>query len=218
MRWMMWCVAGAVMAGLMGGAACAGEGDFKPGEGWVKLFNGKDLTGWKFRGTNESWEVEDGVLANLREKDGKKRKGVDAYTEATFLDFKLHIEFKVPKGGNSGVYLRGRKEVQILDSYGKKKVGTGDCGGLYGKSAPKVNAVKPAGEWNAFDITIVGDTITVYLNGQLIQDRVEVPGHTGGSLGGTPGTPGPVMLQGNHTTVWYRNIWAKPLPREKGTK
>ena len=103
MRWTMWCVAGAVMAGLMGGAACAGEGDFKPGEGWVKLFNGKDLTGWKFRGTNESWEVEDGVLANLREKDGKKRKGVDAYTEATFLDFKLHIEFKVPKGGNSGV-------------------------------------------------------------------------------------------------------------------
>lgn len=208
-----WCLV-AVAAMAVVTVADAAETEFKPAEGWVQLFNGKDLTGWKFRGKNESWEVQDGVLANLREKDGQKRRGVDAYTEATFLDFKLHIEFKVPKRGNSGVYLRGRKEVQVLDSHGKKKLGQGDCGGLYGKAAPTANACKPAGEWNAFDITLVGDKITVHLNGQLIQDGVEVPGHTGGSLGGTPGTPGPVMLQGNHTTVWYRSIWIKPLPRE----
>ena len=218
MRRMLCCVLGVVVIGTAVGAACAGEGDFKPGEGWVQLFNGKDLTGWKFRGKNESWEVQDGVLANLREKDGQKRRGVDAYTEATFLDSELHIEFKVPRRGNSGVYLRGRKEVQVLDSYGREKLGQGDCGGLYGKAAPTLNACKPAGEWNAFDITIVGHKITVKLNGQLIQDGIEVPGNTGGSMGGTPGTPGPVMLQGNHTTVWYRNIWAKPLPREKETK
>ena len=119
--------------------------------------------------------------------------------------------------GNSGVYLRGRKEVQVLDSYGKKKLGQGDCGGLYGKAAPTANACKPPGEWNAFDITIVGHKITVKLNGTLIQDGIEVPGITGGSMGGKPDTPGPIMLQGNHTTVWYRNIWVKPIPRE-GTK
>ena len=213
MRWTVWCVVGMVVAAFA--VVQAGEAEFKPTEGWIQLFNAKDLTGWKTRGKNTSWEVQDGVMANLREKDGKKRRGVNIYTEATFLDFTLHIEFKVPKGGNSGVYARGRKEIQILDSYGKKHVGSGDCGGLYGKSAPKVNACKPAGEWNAFDITIVGDKITVTLNGQLIQDGVEVPGHTGGSLGGKPGTPGPVMLQGDHTSLWYRNIWIKPLPREE---
>jgi hypothetical protein len=215
MRQVLWLVAGVAVAVGAVGAVWAGEGDFKPGEGWVSLFNGKDLTGWKFRGRNQSWEVEDGVLANLRQKDGKKRRGVDAFTEKTFLDFALHIEFKVPPRGNSGVYLRGRKEVQVLDSHGRKKLGQGDCGGLYGKAAPTTNACKPAGEWNAFDITIVGDTITVKLNGTTIQDKVELPGLTGGSLGGKPGTPGPIMLQGNHTTVWYRNIWIKPLPREE---
>ena len=214
MRWAEWSVVCLVMVGAVAACATAGESEFKPGEGWIQLFNGKDLTGWKTRAKNTSWEAQDGVLANLREKDGQKRRGVNIHTEATFLDFQLHIEFKVPKGGNSGVYVRGRKEIQILDSYGRKKVGTGDCGGLYGKSAPKVNASKPAGEWNAFDITIVGDKITVLLNGQLIQDAVEVPGHTGGSMGGKPGTPGPIMLQGDHTTLWYRNIWIKPLPRE----
>ena len=216
MRWVTWCSVALVLAGFVAVDLGAGEAEFKPGEGWEQLFNGKDLTGWKVKGgNNTSWEVEDGALANLREKDGVKRPGHDIFTEKTFLDFQLHIEFKVPKGGNSGVYLRGRKEIQILDSYGKERVGSGDCGGLYGKSAPKVNACKPAGEWNAFDITIVGDVITVYLNGQLIQDKVELPGATGGSLGGTPGTPGPLMMQGNHTTVWYRNIWIKPLPREE---
>ena len=210
MRWMIGCIVLALAAG-----AIAGEAEFKPGEGWVQLFNGKDLTGWKGRGKIESWEAVDGVLANLREKDGKKRNGVDLYTEAKFLDFDLHIEFKVPKRGNSGVYLRGRKEVQVLDSHGKKKLGQGDCGGLYGKAAPTANTSKPAGEWNAFDITIVGHKITVKLNGTLIQDGIEVPGNTSGSMGGRPDTPGPIMLQGNHTTVWYRNIWLKPIPREK---
>jgi len=196
-------------------AFAVAEEEFKPGEGWIRLFNGKDLTGWKTIGPNTSWEVIDGCLVNLREKDGKRRRGVNIYTEPKFLDFKLHIEFKVPKGGNSGVYLRGRKEVQVHDSYGIAKPGSGHCGGIYSVAAPLVNACKPAGEWNAFDITVVGDRITVYLNGKLIQDNVEVTRHTGGSMGGKLGTPGPIMLQGDHTTVWYRNIWIKPLPRKE---
>ena len=199
----------------LGVAAAVAEDKFEPGEGWIQLFNGKDLTGWKTRGPNTSWEVQDGVLANLREKNGVKRRGVDIYTEKKFLDFKLHIEFKVPKGGNSGVYLRGRKEVQVHDSYGVAKPGSGHCGGIYSVAAPLVNACKPAGEWNTFDITCVGNKITVYLNGKLIQDNVEVNRPTGGSMGGQLGTPGPIMLQGNHSTVWYRNIWIKPLPRKE---
>ncbi len=198
----------------LGVAVAVAEDKFEPGEGWIPLFNGKDLTGWKTRGPNTSWEVQDGVLANLREKNGVKRRGVDIYTEKKFLDFKLHIEFKVPKGGNSGVYLRGRKEVQVHDSYGVAKPGSGHCGGIYSVAAPLVNACKPAGEWNTFDITCVGNKITVYLNGKLIQDNVEVNRPTGGSMGGQLGTPGPIMLQGNHSTVWYRNIWIKPLPRK----
>lgn len=220
MRFGTWCVTAFVFVGFAFSALGGEEELWKPqGEGWIQLFNGKDLTGWKFRGgTNTSWEVQDGVLANLREKDGQKRRGVDIYTEQTFRDFQLHIEFKVPKGGNSGVYLRGRKEIQVLDSYGKEKVGPGDCGGLYGKGAPLVNACKPAGEWNSFDVTIVGDVITVYLNGKLIQDKVELKGCTGGALDGDDTKPGPLMLQGDHTTVWYRNIWIKPLPSQEEKK
>ena len=190
---------------------------WKPeGGGWIRLFNGKDLEGWMFRAAqNTSWEVQDGLLANLLEKDGQKRRGVNICTQEMFRDFHLHVEFKIAKWGNSEVYLRGRKGIQVLDSFGKGKFGASDCGAIYGKSAPKVNACKPAGEWNAFDVTIVGDKITVHLNGQLIQDNVEVPGCTGGALDGDDSKPGPLMMQGDHTSVWYRNIWIKPLPEEK---
>ncbi|MBM4030883.1 MAG: DUF1080 domain-containing protein [Planctomycetes bacterium] len=218
MRLGTWCVTGLVALGFA--AALAGEEEWKPqGEGWIQLFNGKDLTGWQFKGgTNTSWEVQDGVLANLREKDGQKRRGVDIFTEKKFRDFQLHIEFKVPKGGNSGVYLRGRKEIQVHDSFGIEKPGTGHCGGLYAKAGAKVNACKPAGEWNSFDVTIVGDTITVHHNGQLIHDKVELVGCTGGALDGDDTKPGALMMQGDHSSVWYRNIWLKPLSKVEEPK
>ncbi len=191
-------------------AALAGEA-FSPDEGWISLFNGKNLDGWTTGKKRNSWRAEDGVMANT---SSHEHRGTNIHTERKFKNFKLHIEFKVPKDGNSGVYLRGRKEVQVHDSYGVKKPKHGHCGGIYSKSAPEVNACKPAGEWQSFDITIVGDTITVYQNGKLVQDHVKVPGHTGGSLGGKPGTPGPIMLQGDHTNVWYRNIYLKPIGGE----
>ncbi|MFP4056305.1 MAG: DUF1080 domain-containing protein [Candidatus Brocadiia bacterium] len=212
---MKWPTMALCVAGLAAAASAAEEGFTPdPEKGWVQLFNGKDLSGWKFRGENKTWEAQDGVLANQRKRDGKKLRGVNIYTEQKFKDFKLHIEFKVPKGGNSGVYLRGRKEIQVHDSYGAKKPGSGHCGGIYSKKAPDVNASKPAGEWQTFDVTIVGETITVVHNGKTIHDGVEIQGHTGGSMGGEPGTPGPLMLQGDHSTVWYRNIWLKPLDEE----
>jgi len=213
MSFLKWGVVVLVVTGCLVATAWAGEKEFKPEDGWVQLFNGKDLTGWKQHGNRTSWKVEDGVMANTS-GHGKDR-GVNIHCEKTFKDFELHIEFKVPKGGNSGVYLRGRKEIQVHDSYGVAKPGSGHCGGIYSKAAPKVNACKPTGEWQSFDVTIVGDKITAHQNGQLIHDGVEVPGHTGGSMGGQPGTPGPIMLQGDHSTVYYRNIWVRPIEEKK---
>jgi len=212
MRGLKWALAVLVVAGFAA-AAVAGEEAWKPqGEGWIQLLNGTDLTGWKTAGTNSFWKAQDGVLANEIEKG---KHGTNIYTEKTFNDFQLHIEFKVLKGGNSGVYLRGRKEIQVLDSYGKEKLGSGDCGGLYSKAAPTVNACNPPGEWSTFDITIVGNKITVVQNGKTIQDGVELAGNTGGAMAGKDGDPGPIMLQGDHTSIWYRNIWIKPLPESE---
>jgi len=189
--------------------AAAGEGAFKPGKGWIQLFNGKDLTGWKLVGKYPStWVIKDGVLAAPTPSD-------NLYTERKFLDFQLHVEFKLKKEGNSGVFLRGRKEVQIYDSHGRKDLKHWDCGGIFSKFAPSVNASEPAGQWNALDITMVGRKVTVVLNGKTVIDGKIVNGVTGGQLDENEDKPGPVMLQGDHTAVWLRNVWLKPLPKKK---
>ena len=187
--------------------AAAGEQAFKPEEGWTPLFNGKDLSGWKAVGRYKSeWRAEHGILANPVESD-------NIYTEKSFLDFQLHLEAKLPKEGNSGIFLRGRKEVQVCDSHGKKTLDDQDCGGIFGVHAPAANASRPPGEWNAFDITIVGRKITVVLNGQTVIDGKAVNGVTGGQLDENEDQPGPLMLQGDHSAVWYRNLWIKPLAK-----
>ena len=210
-----WLVLAATAALALGGLRQAqaalsepkgGEAAFKPGEGWLPLFNGKDLTGWKNVGRYKSeWRAEGGVLANPVESD-------NLYTEREFENFQLHLEFKLPKEGNSGAFLRGCKEVQIADSFGKTKLEADDCGGIFGKVPPRVNACKPAGEWNTLDATIVGRTITVVLNGKTGVDGVAVNGVTGGQLNEDEDKPGSLMLQGDHSAVWYRNLWIKPLP------
>ncbi len=206
------CAAMVLAVAGFGVAAWAADEAWKPtGEGWTQLFNGKDLTGWKLRNqANSSWSVdENGLMANIVEKG---KHGSDILTEQKFFNFELHCEFKIPKGGNSGVYIRGRKEIQVCDSAGHEKPGVGDCGAIYSKFAPSVNACLPAGEWNTFDIKVVGDKITVTHNGKVIQDNVECHGATGGALDGDDSKPGPLLLQGDHTGVWYRNVWIKPLP------
>jgi hypothetical protein len=170
----------------------------------IELFNGRDLTGWTARDPAQTsmWQAEDGVLAN-------KHTGSDLVTEAEFEDFKLHIEVNYPEGSNSGIYLRGRYEIQVQDDYGKEPHSR-HLGGVYGHITPTENTAKPAGEWQVFDITLLGRWVTVELNGKVIIDHQEIPGITGGALDSKEGEPGPFMLQGDHGPVSYRNIVLTP--------
>jgi hypothetical protein len=177
----------------------------------VQLFNGKDLTGWKLRSEKGKgcWSVEDGEMTN-------SQGCVDIITEQNFNDFKLSLEFKLAdpqaNGGrpsNSGVYLRGRYETQIEDNYGKEPESHG-MGGLYGFLTPKVNASKKAGEWQKYEITLIGRRLTVTLNGQTVIDKEEIPGITGGAIDSAEEKPGPIMLQGDHGKIWFRNIVLTP--------
>lgn len=175
----------------------------------IKLFNGKDLTGWRPRHAERNgWKVINGVLVN-------KTPSSDLITEQEFDDFKLHVEFNVPKNGNSGVYLRGRYEVQVEDIFGSGegsgvKLDSVHMGGIYGFLAPTENAAKKIGEWQSYDVTLVGRRVTVVLNGKTIIDNQEIPGITGGALNSSEGTPGPIFLQGDHTNIAYRNIVITP--------
>jgi hypothetical protein len=162
------------------------------------LVSGRDLTGWRAVGGANEWETVDGVLRN-------KKSGGNLVTDATFDDFKLHVEFRYPAGGNSGVYLRGRYELQIADLPGSEPE-IDSLGAVYGYLAPSVMAAKKAGEWQSFDITLVGRHVTVVLNGTpIITDR-EIPGITGAALDSHEGKPGPLLLQGDHGPIEYRNI------------
>jgi len=184
----------------------AGPAAFEPGEGWIPLFNGRDLGGWKLVGRYPAdWHVDDGVYHTPTASD-------NIYTERTFLNFQLHVEFRIAKDGNSGIFLRGRKEVQIYDSHGNPKPDDTECGAIFQKVAPSTNACKPAGQWQSYDITIVGERITVVLNGVTVVDGAVVKGVTGGQLDERVGTPGPLMLQGDEAPVAFRNLWLKPLP------
>lgn len=170
----------------------------------VALFNGRDLTGWKARepGKEGCWSVLDGILT-------ASAKCVDLVSERTFDDFKAHIEFRYPAGGNSGVYLRGRYEVQINDDAGRAMDAL-RMGGVYGFLRPWVDARRPAVEWQAYDITLVGRRVTSALNGTTIIDNEVIPGITGGALDSNEGEPGPLMLQGDHGKVEFRVITVTP--------
>src|SRR5262245_50260179 len=170
----------------------------------IALFNGKDLTGWKLRNTAkaDSWKVSDGVLENTP-------RGTDVITERKFSDFKLHVEFKMVEKSNSGVYLRGRYEVQVQDDFGKEPE-SHRIGGIYGFITPTSNPAQKAGEWQSFDITLIGRRVSVSLNGVTIVDNAEIPGITGGALDSNEGETGPIMLQGDHEKIYYRNIVLTP--------
>jgi hypothetical protein len=167
----------------------------------VKLFNGRDMTGWKAMGENQ-WVVEAGVLKS-------PKSGANLVTEKKFSDFKLHIEFRYPKGSNSGVYLRGRYEVQVMDSKGSEPL-KDNFSGVYGFIAASEMAAKDAGQWQAYDITLVGRMITVVANGKTVICNQEIPGITGGALDSNEGEPGPLLIQGDHGPVEYRNIVITP--------
>lgn len=164
----------------------------------------KGIDGWHLQdpATTQGWRVVDGVLENTE-------PGGNLVTNGTWMDFKLELEVNVPPGGNSGIYLRGRHEVQVLDSHGKP-AGSREMGGIYGQVTPTENPALPAGEWQRFEITLIGRRVTVVLNGvHMIHDQ-EIPGVTGGAMDANSGQPGPIMLQGDHGPIKYRNMRLTP--------
>jgi hypothetical protein len=171
----------------------------------IQLLNNTDLTGWEVMGKNNQWKNINGVLSNVQ-------SGENIKTKTTFDDFKLHIEFRYPKGSNSGVYLRGRYEIQIEDNQGKEPQNV-YLGGVYGFIDPWENAAKEAGEWQSYDVTLIGRMVTVVANGKTIIFKQEIPGITGGAINSDEGAPGPIMLQGDHGPIEYRNIIITPAKK-----
>ena len=180
----------------------------------IHLLNGKDLTGWRL--TNPSaangWSVSGGILANNpAQEEGKPHKNYgNLRTDREFEDFNLTLEVRVPKDGNSGVYLRGVYEIQVMDSFGKK-TDSHNMGALYSRITPSASVEKPAGEWQTLDITLVERHLTVVLNGTKIIANQPVRGVTGGALSSDEFKPGPLYLQGDHAGVEYRNVVLRPV-------
>jgi hypothetical protein len=179
----------------------------------VKLFNGKDLTGWELTDPERKngFSVVDGVLVNnpVDEEGGHGGFG-NLRTVDEFGDFKLNIEVNVPEGSNSGIYLRGIYEVQVLDSYGQE-LDSHNMGAIYSRITPSVAAEKPAGEWQTLEIILCQRHATVVLNDTTIIDNRPIEGVTGGALTADEFVPGPIYLQGDHGKVSYRNIILTPI-------
>ena len=163
-----------------------------------QLFNKKNLSGWHADRDTNQWLVEDGILRS-------PMSGANLISDKKFKDFNLVVEFRIPEGSNSGIYLRGRYEVQIADNYG---LPASDIyfGGVYGFLEPNENAAKPAGEWQKYEITLIGRRVTIIANGKTIINDQTIPGITGGALDSKEGEPGPVMLQGDHGPVEFKQI------------
>jgi hypothetical protein len=181
----------------------------------VALFNGRDLTGWRLLepAAENGWVVEGGALVNRPaphvEGQPRRRFG-NLRTVAEFEDFNLKLEVSVPARSNSGVYLRGIYEVQVLDSFGKA-LDSHNMGAIFSRIAPTVAAEKPAGQWQTLELTLVDRHVTVLLNGTKIIDNQPLAGCTGGALWSDEFRPGPIYLQGDHGAVSFRNLVVRPV-------
>lgn len=180
----------------------------------VKLFNAKDLTGWKMVDpkSKNGFKVINGDLVNdpVQPMEGEHISYGNLRTEQEFEDFNLKLEVNVPEGNNSGVYLRGLYEIQVVDSYGKP-LDSHNMGAVYSRITPSEAAEKPAGEWQSLDITLVDRHVTVVFNGKKIIDNEAVYGPTGGAISADVLAAGPIYLQGDHGNVSYRNIVLTPV-------
>jgi hypothetical protein len=175
----------------------------------IELFNGSNLDGWEPVEPEalNGWHADHGILINTQKQQPGQphRSFANLRTVAEFEDFSLHAETRVPKNGNSGIYIRGTDEVQIFDSYGKP-LDSHNMGAIYSRITPTAAAEKPAGEWQTVDILYVARHVTVVLNGTKIIDNQPVIGPTGGALWPEMDRPGPIYLQGDHTDIEYRNL------------
>lgn len=171
----------------------------------VVLFDGKHLANWEGQHKDKplGWTIVDGVMTN-------EPKANNLVSRHRFQDFKIQCEYKVDKGSNSGIYLRGRYELQVLDDFGKPAESHGHMA-LYSRVAPKVNASKPVGEWQTMEATIIGNRLTVILNGQKVHDNIVIDGITGGALDSNEAESGPIMIQGDHEKVYYRKVVVTPI-------
>jgi hypothetical protein len=176
----------------------------EPPAAWTNpepLFKGHDLTGWEFDDPSKNhWSAKNGELQN-------DSGGANIRTTRKFEDFKLHIEYNCPQGGNSGVYLRGRYEVQVEYEPPAKNDQFHGMGSIYGFLAPSASVPGRPGQWETYDVTLVGRTVTVIRDGVKIIDEQQIPGITGGALDSHESEPGPIYLQGDHTGgLKFRNI------------
>jgi hypothetical protein len=206
----------------------------------VLLFNGRDLDNWQVKGSEEKskWVVGKAKMSTQDPKQLVAEKGhgemvnlaarhgdsVDIFSEAKFGDCRLELQLMVPKGSNSGVYVMGEYEIQVLDSWGRRRMGSGDMGAIYGASPPPVNASLRPGHWQKYIIewqapkfdaggskTDNAKFLKVELNGQVLHKDLEMPKQTPGGVANREAPAGPLMFQGNHGPVAYRNIIVKPL-------
>ncbi|RMF44479.1 MAG: DUF1080 domain-containing protein [Planctomycetota bacterium] len=179
-----------------------------------RLFNGRNLDGWTLTNPAQinGWKAENGELVNATPKldfQPYSRYG-NLRTIAEFTDFNLQIEFNVPAGGNSGIYLRGMYEAQVVDRDSRMQ-GIQGVGAIFGRIAPSENAGLPGGNWQHYDLTLVQRHATVVLNGKKVIDNQPIAGCTNGALTADETLPGPIYLQGDHTAVRYRNILLRPV-------
>jgi hypothetical protein len=171
----------------------------------VELFDGKSMDAWdvQTKGKPMGWSVVDGTMTNVP-------KANNLISKQKFQDYKIHAEYKLEPESNSGIYIRGRYELQVLDDFGKPPHDRSHMS-IYGWHAPRVNASKPVGEWQTMDATIVANKVTVVLNGQKVQDNVTLEAITGGALDANETEPGPIMIQGDHQKVTFRKVTVTPI-------
>lgn len=171
----------------------------------VELFDGKSMDAWDVADKSKpsGWSVVDGAMTNTPHAN-------NLVSKQRFLDFMIQAEYKLETNSNSGIYLRGRYELQVLDDYGKP-AGTHSHMSIYGWTAPMVNASKQVGEWQTMQATVVGNKVTVFLNGQKVHDNATLEAITGGALDANETEPGPIMIQGDHEKVTYRKVAVTPI-------
>ncbi len=179
-------------------------------EGFKPVFDGVDLKGWHLRNPSKpSWSVQNGMLVNTAAHHGD---GSDLVSDQKYWNFTARYEYMVAKGSNSGFYLRGRHEVQILDDGDATEPSITSNGSIYNHTAPSKMVSKKPGEWQTVEATIIGHKVTVTLNGVKIIDNVTVDRPTGSELDGNVNDPGSLFLQGDHGAVAFRNVRIKVLP------
>ena len=174
----------------------------------VDLFDGKTLDAWEVQHKTRpiKWTVVDGAMTN------EPPQANNLISKEKFRDFRIVAEYKLDKDSNSGIYLRGRYEVQVLDDFGKPANKNSHMS-IYGWTPPSGNASKAAGEWQTMEATVVGNKVTVLLNGQKVHDNATLEAFTGGALDADESEPGPIMLQGDHGKVWYRKVTVTPITK-----